>query len=382
MEWDDRKGSAEVSSGVRKLYNKGSAAEVSSRRWSARIVTPESFNPVIEILRGGQVESIHGAAAVVVDGQGKIVARLGDPNLPVYWRSAAKPFQAWPLVQSGAADRFSLSEAELALACASHGGEDRHVEVAEAMLARGGYTSDDLQCGPQLPMTETAAQALLRSGSSPTSLHNNCSGKHAGMLLLGQHLQADPGGYLQPGEPVQMAIRAAMARITGADEAAITTAVDGCSAPTFRLSLEALALAYMRLAASLTNGNGDPGLARLARAMTSHPGLVAGEGRLDTALMEAAPGAIIAKLGAEGIYAVGLAAGRTPLGLAVKIADGDADRARTALTLSLLDWLGAFSQTARVALKAQFPGEIYNRRGVQVGAVRVRLADYLVSHEK
>ena len=345
---------------------------------------PDSFSPVIEILRGGQVESLHGAAAVVVDGSGRMVAQLGDPELPVYWRSAAKPFQAWPLVQSGAADHFALSSEELALACASHGGEARHLAVVTEMLARGGFSADDLQCGPQLPMTEAAARDLLCAGRKPTALHNNCSGKHAGMLLLSRHLQADPGAYLQPEAPVQTAIRDALVRIAGAGDMAITMAVDGCSAPTFRLPLASLARSYAHLAASLSNsnGNGHAGLARLARAMTENPGMVAGEGRLDTALMEAAPGTLIAKLGAEGIYAIGLAGGAAPLGLAVKIADGDADRARTALVLALLDWLGALSGEALETLRSLFPGEIYNRRGLQVGTIKVRLADFLVSGAK
>jgi L-asparaginase II len=345
-------------------------------------VSPEAFSHIIEISRGGHVESIHGAAAVVVNARGGVVAQLGDPDLMVYWRSAAKPFQAWPLVESGAADHFSLSTEELALACASHGGEERHVAVAAAMLQRGGFTEDDLQCGPHPPMTRPAAHALLRAGQKPTSLHNNCSGKHAGMLLLTRHLKADTASYLHPEAPAQALIRSAVARITGCDEKDIQVAVDGCSAPTYRLSLKSLALSYARLADSLGNGTAEPGLARVAQAMTGHPGTVAGQGRLDTALMEAAPGVLVAKLGAEGIYAVALAGGEEPLGLALKIADGDSDRARTALILSLLERLGGIDSKAMERLQKQFPAEIYNRLGTQVGSVQVKLPDFLASGAK
>jgi len=309
----------------------------------------------------------------VVTGEGRILHSLGDHSVPVYWRSAAKPFQALPLVESGAADRYALTAAEIALICASHGGEDRHLQVARRILGRSGFSAGDLQCGAHPPMTAAAAFELVRQGREPSALHNNCSGKHGGMLLLTRHLSGDPSRYLEEQAPAQKAILAALGRVTGFTSAQIGQAVDGCSAPTFRLPLAALAQAYARLAAALVAPESDPALARIARAMTVHPALVAGEGRLDTLLMEAAPGRIIAKLGAEGIYAMAVTTGSQPLGIAFKIADGDADRARTAVALAILGRLALLPDTALATLEERFPGEIYNRRMQAIGKIMVNL---------
>jgi len=193
------------------------------------------------------------------------------------------------------------------------------------------------------------------------------------MLLLTRHLGAEPGRYLEDRQPAQAAILAALARLAGVVPGEITRAVDGCSAPTFRLPLAALARAYAKLATNLLAPDTDPALARIARAMTRHPSMVAGAGRLDTLIMEAAPGRIIAKLGAEGIYAMAVATGSRPLGIAFKIADGDADRARTAFALAILRRLALLPEGALTVLEGHFPGEIYNRRMRAIGRIEVRL---------
>ena len=338
-------------------------------------MTPQAFQPLVTISRGGEIESYHSVAAVMVAGDGRVLHSLGDDSVPVYCRSAAKPFQALPLVESGAADRYSLATEELALVCASHGGEARHLEVARRILSHQGFGPDDLQCGIHAPMTAAAARELIVRREEPTTLHNNCSGKHGGMLLLTHHLGGDPLTYLEPGSPAQRAILAALARVSGVESRKIGQAVDGCSAPTYRLPLTALARAYARLATALADPEIDPALARIGQAMTRHPFLVAGEGRLDTLLMEAAPGKIIAKLGAEGVYAMAVTSGREPVGIALKIADGDSDRARTAVVLALLRRLGLLPESALEDLDQHFPREIYNRRKRVVGHIKVNLPD-------
>ena len=338
-------------------------------------MTPQAFHPLVTVSRGGEVESCHSVAVAVVAGDGRMLHSLGDGSVPVYCRSAAKPFQALPLVESGAADRFSLTTPELALICASHGGEARHLEVATRILARNGFGREDLQCGAHAPMTAAAARDLIALGEEPTTLHNNCSGKHGGMLLLTHHLGGDPLTYLEPGAPAQRAILATMARVSGVDPEKIGQAVDGCSAPTFRLPLDALARAYARLATALADPKTDPALARIGKAMARHPFLVAGEGRLDTLLMVAAPGKIIAKLGAEGIYAMALTTGNQPLGIAFKIADGDAERARSAVALALLRRLRLLPEPALADLEQQFPSDIYNRRKRVIGNTQVNLPE-------
>jgi L-asparaginase II len=222
-------------------------------------------------------------------------------------------------------------------------------------------------------MYRRAAEQLIKAGTAPTALHNNCSGKHAAMLLLAQHLGADPARYLEPDSPVQTQLRAAVARHLEVPEAALDMAVDGCSAPTFGAPLAALARGYAHLAAALPGTPGDPHLGRLARAMTGHPDMVAGSGRLDTAIMAAAPGRVVAKVGAEGLYAVAALTPAGPLGLAVKVADGDADRARTPLVLDLLGQMQALPAAALAGLMTRFPRQIRNCRGLEVGRIEVVL---------
>ncbi len=331
------------------------------------------FVPLVRVLRGERVESLHAGAAVIADAGGGVRLAAGDPAIRVYLRSTAKPFQAWPLVARGAADRFGLTPEELALACGSHGGEPFQVSLAQGMLRTGGFDPSHLLCGPHPPMHAPSARQLIREGREPAPLHNNCSGKHAGMLLLARHLDSDPAGYLEPSGPVQAAVRAAVAGHCAVKEADLLTATDGCSAPTFHLPLASLARGYAVLAAALGPSPSDPHLARVARAMADHPGMVAGTGRLDTALMEAARGRLLAKVGAEGLFAVAALTPGGPLGMAVKIADGDADRARTPLVLELLDRMQVLPAGALADVARRYPPILRNHRGLEVGRVEVEL---------
>ena len=206
------------------------------------------------VFRGPRVESAHRGSAAVVDERGALLASCGDAHLAVYARSAAKPFQAMPLLLAGGEKRFRLSDAEIALLCASHGGEPRHTALAAQMLRKGGFTVADLECGAHLPMHEASARALLRAGKAPTALHNNCSGKHAGMLLACRLLELPHAGYTDAAHPLQRRIRSLVARFAGVPESEIGVAIDGCNAPVFRLPLSALALAYARLTARSVPG--------------------------------------------------------------------------------------------------------------------------------
>ena len=292
----------------------------------------------VEVYRGEVVECVHRVHLAVVDGAGNLVHAVGDPDLVTYLRSAAKPFQALPLVTSGAADAFGLSEEELAIACGSHAGEPRHVAVVEDMLARAGLDGTHLKCGTHGPRNQVARAAL--AGGRATPLHHNCSGKHAGMMLVQKHLGADPSRYLEPDEPVQRAILAAVAEVAGVTASSIRVATDGCSVPNFALPLRNIALLFARLAmpqgASKENAEA---LTRIARAMSRHPEMVAGTQMLDSDLMGASEDRLVAKAGAEGVQGVGdLASG---MGLALKVEDGNGRAVGPAAVEALrqLSWL-------------------------------------------
>src|SRR5581483_1598448 len=282
---------------------------------------PMTQAPVgVEVTRGSTVESVHRVHVAVVDGAGGLVAHAGDPSLLTFLRSAAKPFQAVPLVASGAADAFGLTEEELALCCGSHAGEPMHVALAESMLRKGGLSADLLQCGTHPPFNKPGRAAL--AGAKPTPLHHNCSGKHAGMMLTQKHLGADPARYFEPDALVQRRILDAIAACAGVPASDVRVGTDGCSVPNFALPLAAGARLFARLA--MPQGVAPEiatALARLQRAMTRHPHLVGGSAeRFDTDLMGASEDRLVSKAGAEGVQGVGdLASG---MGLLLKVEDG------------------------------------------------------------
>lgn len=321
----------------------------------------------VEFRRGGIVESVHRVHVAVVDGGGNLVAWAGDPDLVTYMRSAAKPFQALPLVTTGAADRFGLTERELALACASHAGEPRHVEVAESILAKAGLDASFLRCGTHAPRNKVAKEAL--AGARPTPRHHNCSGKHAGMLALQKHLGGDPATYLEPDSPAQRAVRAALAQAAGVPEAELGMATDGCSAPNFALPLRVAARAFANLAlpsSSLPKETAE-GLRRLALAMTRHPEMVGGVGSLDTDLMGAGEDRVVSKAGAEGVQAV--ADLGTGMGLFLKVEDGHV-RAVGPATVEALRQLGWLEARAFEVLGEWWMPRLTNHVGLPVGDAR------------
>ena len=278
-----------------------------------------------------------------------------------------------PLLLAGGEKRFRLSDSDIALLCASHGGEPRHVSLAAALLRRGGFTASDLLCGAHLPMHDASARELIRSGRAPSTLHNNCSGKHAGMLLACRLLDLAHADYTNPAHPLQRRIRSLLALYAGIPESDITVAVDGCNAPVFRLPLSALAAAYARLMAVRVPGEergAAPIRARIVRALVRRPEMVAGAGRFTTDFIRAGGGRWIGKEGAEGVYAVGLRAkARGPCtGVAFKIEDGSA-RARDAVTLALLDRLRELPAEVRRSLASYAEPVVHNARGFDVGRI-------------
>ncbi len=325
------------------------------------------------VFRGPRVESAHRGMVAVVDDRGTLLGACGDADVPVFTRSAAKPFQTMPLLEAGGEKAFRLGDDEIALTCASHGGEPRHVRVAEAMLRKGGFREADLECGAHAPMHEGSARALARRGAAPSALHNNCSGKHAGLLLACRLLGLPSAGYVEPGHPLQRRIRATVARYAGIPESQIVDAVDGCSLPVFRIPLAALAGSYARLLAARLPGEergSAAARARIVRAMVKSPFMVAGTGRFTTDFLEAGRGRWIGKEGAEGVYAVGLApsSGRRAVGIAFKIEDGSA-RPRDAVTLDILSRLGRLPRETRRSLDAYAEPRVLNARGLDVGRV-------------
>jgi L-asparaginase II len=303
--------------------------------------------------------------------EGRLVAFQGDPEAATFLRSAAKPFQCLPLLLDGAAERFALEPADLALICASHGGTPAHARRAADLLAKGGFGVEDLLCGAHWPMDTDAAEAMRRAGEEPTALHNNCSGKHAGMLLACRLLDLPTADYVAPDHPWQRRILGHVEDFFGVSEEEMGFAVDGCSVPTYRVPLAATARAYAALADPQAAGLPEEAtlaVSRIVRAMTGVPEMVAGPGRFTTRLMEVTGGRVLAKEGAEALYGLAVR-GPVALGIAVKIADGG-ERCRDGVVLDVLRQLGSLSGAEFEELAAFHRRPVYNHRGLEVGEVR------------
>lgn len=348
------------------------------------------MNPLTVIsTRGDLVESVHRVSVAVVEagetprerpregprgqpregprGQPReLIASAGDPDVVTYWRSAAKPFQAMPLVEDGAADRWKLSDAELALTCASHSSEKIHREVTDSFLKKIGCTEADLACGPHTPLGAGVADEVVKQGLVPTARWSNCSGKHSGMLGLAKHHGWPTAGYNAVGHPVQARILTSVSAWTDIPVAQIQLGVDGCTAANFAVPLSAMALAYARLGASDL-----PAATRLRNAMLAHPELIAGTGRPDTDLMKAYPGELVVKVGAEGIFCASVVG--KGVGIALKVEDGDMRSATIALVAVLdqvLPTLGIDGAPASARVPQHATMKIRNTRGVVTGEVR------------
>ncbi|HWQ35376.1 MAG TPA: asparaginase [Blastocatellia bacterium] len=346
---------------------------------SARDQTAPQTVPLVEVTRGELVEARHRGFIAVVDGHGKLIASLGDISTRTWYRSAAKPFQTIPLISSGAADHFRLTPRELAVATASHSGEAIHLEAVASILSKIGLAESALRCGAHAPFDADAAQRLSEAGEEPSALHNNCSGKHAGMLALAGFLNEPVDDYLNPTHPVQQQIRAVLAQFADVQPDEISLAVDGCSAPVFGLSIEAMARSYARLVAAEQTGlpeNLRLAAGRVLSAMREYPEMIGGtQGRLDTDLMRAARGRIISKVGAEGVQLLGVLPGDDyphGLGIAIKIEDGDTRRARDPVVIETLRQSGLLDQSQLRQLDQYAHSVIRNHRQLEVGEVRAR----------
>ena len=320
-------------------------------------------NPIlVELTRGPLVESVHTGALAIARSNGELLVSIGDVRRPVFPRSAVKAFQCLPLIESGAADRFEFGNREIAIACASHSGTEAHAKLSASMLASANLDHTALGCGAHEPMYELYARELAAKGEAPSALHNNCSGKHAGMCACAVHHKEDPAGYWLPDHPVQQRIATVLREFTGEELGADVRGIDGCSAPNWAIPVASLATAF----AAFVTAEG-PGKAhrtasqRIMKAVWAAPDMVAGPGRLDTRVMSEVPGRVFMKTGAEGVYC-----GAFPdlgLGFAVKIDDGT-KRASEAITVALLERLVP-------ATKGLVDPIMKNWVGTEVGQTRV-----------
>ena len=334
----------------------------------------------IDAIRGRIVESSHRVSAAVVDAAGKLVASTGDPDLVTYWRSCAKPIQVLPLIEDGGADALGIDDAEIVLACASHNGEPRHLEVAASLLRKAGCSEADLACGPHPSLSPVFARQMAERGEKPRSIHSNCSGKHAAMLALARFHGWPGKGYRLPEHPVQQRLLKEVAAWTGVSEARVGQGTDGCGVVSYALPLRNMALAYARLGVGF-RVSGVAGETpdtlhptpytpseRVIRAIVADPFLIAGTGRLCTEVIASSGGAVVAKVGADGVYSAAIPGAR--LGLAMKVEDGDMDAARPAL-LAFLDLLAP--GVVHVADSFRTPG-IRNTLGEEVGRLVARVS--------
>jgi L-asparaginase II len=321
-------------------------------------------NPIIaEVTRGGIVESRHTGAFAVVSGEGKIVKSAGDFAVPIFPRSAIKAFQCVPLIDSGAADHFGFTDEEIALACSSHNGEPEHVRVARSMLKKAQNGEDQYECGAHWPIEINAQHDVVRQGGEPLQVHNNCSGKHAGMLALSRQLGANSTDYVKIDHPVQKAIAQAIAEYCDVDVEDLTWGVDGCSVPTWAYPLSNMALGFAKLTETPTGK-------RIIAAVAKHPFMVAGTGRFDTRLMEAIP-RVFVKTGAEGVYC-----GCIPhanIGIALKCDDG-AGRAAEIAMATILASLDVWTAEEKLVLQSFSHAELNNWRHIHVGDVHAPMA--------
>lgn len=326
-------------------------------------------NPVlVEVLRGAVVESRHSGAIIVVDADGKTVLALGDVAQAVYPRSAVKPIQALPLVEGGAAEKYGFGDQELALACASHGGEGAHVETATRMLARAGLDGSALECGVQWPSHADSSRALARSGATATALHNNCSGKHAGFICFACAAGVDHHGYVGVRHAVQREVRGALEGLTGVSLSEDHYGIDGCSIPTFAIPLSSLARGFARFG----TGQGlaprrQKAAARLRAACAAQPYFVAGTGRFCTDVMKLLGARVLVKTGAEGVFCGVLP--EQGLGIAIKCLDGSTRAAEVAMA-AMIDRFLPLQEGERAALARFLRPTLRNWNGIEVGGLR------------
>lgn len=322
---------------------------------------------LVEVTRGGMVESLHRGSYVVVDGKGRVVASAGDIDTPIFPRSAIKALQCLPVIESGAADHYGFSDEEIALICSSHNGEPRHVAAARSMLAKAGLGEDAYECGAHWPIETEALHAMIRADEKPGQVHNNCSGKHAGMLSVAQQLGADHHGYVERGHAVQRAIAKVLSEMCDVEIDSLPCGVDGCSVPTWAIPLRNMALGFARLGSGEgLSAKRKAAAARIIAAVRVNPFMVAGTERFCTRLMTKVPRAFV-KTGAEGVFCGAIP--HAGLGIAVKCDDGR-DRASEAAFAAVLAGLDVWTSDEQAALSSLSHVTLKNWRKIEVGEVK------------
>lgn len=317
--------------------------------------------------RGALPETIHRVSAAVVDADGRLVGHAGDAEMVTFWRSCAKPFQLLPLVEDGGVERFGIDTAMLALACASHNAEPVHREIGARWLAAMGATEAELACGGHPSIWPMLANKMIHDDVAATPLWSNCSGNHAALQALARLHDWPVAGYEAQPHPVQQRVAETIANVTGLLPDQLLWGIDGCTAATVALPLRSMARAYATFGTT-----SDPSLAMIRGAMLAEPYVIAGADRLDTVLMQAWPGRVIAKIGAEGVYSAALPT--LGLGLALKVHNGDMIAACLALVAVLEQMVQRFGADENWPLDALAPWRtppIVNTRGKVTGGFQV-----------
>ena len=321
------------------------------------------------VIRGGEIESVHRGHLAVVGKDYKVMYSVGEPQNKTYWRSAAKPFQVLPMIEASGIERFGFDDEEIAVMTASHGGEEKHVERVRSIFNKMGCGLEALDCGRAAPMYWPAAKGLVEKKEEYGQVHNPCSGKHSSMIALALTKGYEIKNYINPDHPVQKEMLEVVSDVTGLAAKDIRIGVDGCGVPVFGLPVYNMAVAYSKLAAprDVKNAAREIALSRVAGAMTGNPFYVAGSGRLDTLLMEATSGRLVAKLGAEGVYCVGIIG--EGVGIALKIEDGSS-RAIDVVITELLNRLGLISEKEYESIREKCKTQLRNHRMDVIGEIR------------
>ena len=318
------------------------------------------------VTRGELTESIHVAFAVAIDETRQPFYSTGDPQYLTCIRSSLKPFQAAASVKAGAVDAAEFNDDELALMCASHKGEEMHVKIAQSMLTKLGLTVDDYECGSHFPSDTLTRHRMIREDKEAQPLHNNCSGKHAGMLALAKHLGQGTANYIKKDHPVQRTILEYVQDITGLET--IPTEIDGCSAPTPFMTLETIAGMFQTLAA----GN-EPELKRVFKAMSSCPDLVGGSNHFDTNFIKALTGRGVTKVGGESVRGIALKTqDKGSVGIAIKILDGNF-RALPVATMKLLEHLELLTEEELQNLDKFRTKILKNHNQIEIGRIEAHV---------
>ncbi len=323
--------------------------------------------PLVNVVRSGLIESRHHGIVSIIDAKGEEIATLGDSNHKTFLRSAAKPIQALPLVVTGGADRFNLTDKELAVICASHNGEEVHVKTVKGILAKAGLDESSLECGSHLPYDQAAACKILAEGRELSPLYNNCSGKHAGMLLLCVHLNFPLKGYIMKEHPLQKLMHETVADLAAMNPQDIHLGVDGCGVAVFAMPINRMALLFAKLAnPQYWPDEYNKAAQRITRAMEKESYMVGGKGRLCTELMSKTNGKLVSKGGAEGVYCIGIH--RKGLGVAIKIEDGRS-RGLDPVVIKVLNHLGVLNRQELADLADFARPTIRNHRQETIGCL-------------